>query len=72
MVRIIIGIVLAVAAVAMRLLAPSNPALVEGAFSRGVYPVVSSLLNLKKPQFGTMARLPKGYATIMLLSHVSG
>ncbi len=45
MVRIIIGIVLAVAAVAMRLLAPSNPALVEGAFSRGVYPVVSSILT---------------------------
>lgn len=45
MVRIIIGVVLAVAAVAMRLLAPSNPALVEGVFSRGVYPVVSSILT---------------------------
>jgi len=45
MVRIIIGVVLAVAAVAMRLLAPSNPALVEGVFSRGAYPVVSAFLT---------------------------
>jgi len=43
MVRIILGIFLTVTAVALRLLAPANPGLVEGFFSRGVYPLWSGL-----------------------------
>ncbi|MBR5559410.1 MAG: DUF3810 domain-containing protein [Oscillospiraceae bacterium] len=43
MIRIILGIVLTVGAVVLRLLAPTNPALVERFFSRGVYPLWSAL-----------------------------
>ncbi len=45
MIRIVIGVVLTVLAALMRILAPHNPEFLEKVFSRGIYPVWSSLVT---------------------------
>lgn len=64
MIRIIIGIVLTAVAVALRLLAPHNPQLVETVFSREIYPVwswvatkINSLTSFSIFEYGLWAIL---------------
>ena len=64
MVRVVVGVVLTIAAVVLRLLAPHNPQLVETVFSRGIYPVwswgitkINSLASFSIFEYGLWAIL---------------